>query len=137
MITEFKNEYRFLSNFYPCEIEFDGLIYNSVEHAYVAAKTTDLELRAQIHAIDKPGDVKKFGRTLELRKDWDSIKIGVMEELVAKKFLHADLAYMLKKTGNEFLIEGNWWGDTFWGESPIGIGTNHLGHILMEIRDNL
>ena len=40
-IDSFSKEYRFMTNFYPCEIEFDGNIYSSVEHAYCASKTVN------------------------------------------------------------------------------------------------
>jgi hypothetical protein len=41
--NSFHNEYRFLSNFYPAEVSFEGLVFPTVEHAYVAAKTTDID----------------------------------------------------------------------------------------------
>jgi len=40
-ITSFQGEYRFLSNFWPCHIVRDGLVYPSLEHAYAASKTDD------------------------------------------------------------------------------------------------
>ena len=39
VIDSFVGEYYFLSNFYPCSIEHDGLRYPSSEHAYQAAKS--------------------------------------------------------------------------------------------------
>lgn len=60
-----------------------------------------------------------------------------MEDIVRDKFTrNEDLKAMLLATGDEGLIEGNWWGDTFWGECK-GQGENHLGRILMKIRREL
>ena len=50
-ITEFQNEYRFLSNFWPAVVKYDGMVFQTVEAAYVAAKTTDMNLRKQIQLI--------------------------------------------------------------------------------------
>ena len=48
-----------------------------------------------------------------------------------------DLRSLLVATGDRELIEGNTWGDTFWGvDKNTGQGENHLGRILMELRDH-
>lgn len=137
LIDRFFGQYRFLSNFWPCEIEFEGIIYPSIEHAYVAAKTTDQRIRAQIAAIAKPGAVKKFGRTIVLRDDWEQSKIGFMRQFVAQKFAPGtELAQKLLDTGTRHLEEGNTWGDKFWGVCN-GEGLNWLGRILMSQRIEL
>lgn len=134
-ITSFRDEYTFLSNFYPCNIEFEGFQFNSVECAYVAAKTLDIKERFRISAMLNAGKAKKYGRTLDLRPDWDEIKLQVMEDLVTQKFQIPELKEKLLATEDANLIEGNWWGDKFWGvDSETGIGKNHLGEILMKVR---
>lgn len=137
-ITEFNHEFRFLSNFWPAPLELDNIFYPTAEHAYVAYKTTDVQLRVQISEIETPGKVKRFGRDMELREDWDTVKLAVMTRIVTAKFeQNPDLMPLLMKTAPRTLIEGNSWGDTFWGESPIGTGKNNLGKILMAIRDDI
>lgn len=138
MISEFKGKYRFLSNFYPVTITTDdGLIYPSVEHAYQASKTFDMGERFKISELPTPGLAKKAGKSVKLREDWDKIKLDVMYNLCFKKFVYnADLRHALLETENEELVEGNYWGDTFWGVCR-GEGENHLGKILMEIRESL
>ena len=55
---------------------------------------------------------------------------------IAKFEQNPDLKEKLLATGNKTLIEGTWWKDTFWGiDLKTGQGQNHLGQILMEIRD--
>jgi ribA/ribD-fused uncharacterized protein len=135
-ITKFSGSYRFLSNFYPCSIDYEGLTYPSVEAAYQAAKTTDPVLRLMFTEM-KPGDAKRSGRELPLRPDWETIKLSVMTELIQQKFSrHPNLAELLVMTSDQELIEGNTWGDTFWGVCK-GVGENHLGKILISVRKDL
>lgn len=138
MIKEFRGEYRFLSNFWPCKITFEGIEYPSVENFYVAMKTKDLTLRNHISNIAKPGDVKRFGRGLDIREDWEQVKLPMMEEGLRQKFANPGLKNMLLATGDQELVEGNTWGDVFWGvDLRKGKGENHLGKLLMKIRDEL
>lgn len=134
-IDSFRGEYRFLSNFWMVDIvnPEDRLTYPSVEHAYVASKTLDLRLRIQIRNIAKPGEVKKIGRMLELRPDWEEVKLGIMKRLVLEKFRNPELKQKLLDTGDAILIEGNTWGDTYWGVCN-GKGENNLGKLLMLVR---
>jgi len=152
MIDKFEGENRFLSNFYPSEITHEGIVYPTNEHYYVAMKinepqyiTIDGELknldikrsRVYVSKIKTAGDVKRLGRKLKVRDDWDDVKLSVMEYGVRQKFnKHEDLKNMLLDTGDEELIEGNWWGDTYWGVCN-GKGENHLGKILMRVREEI
>ena len=136
MINEFRGQYRFLSNFYPCLIEFEGNVYISVEHAFQAAKTLDEDWRESIFWARTPSDAKRIGRKVPLREDWEEIKLSVMENLLRQKFNIFDFKSALLATGDEELIEGNWWGDTFWGVCN-GQGENHLGKLLMKIRSEI
>lgn len=137
-ILEFQGPYRFLSNFYPAKMVWDGLEFNTSEHAYVAAKTLDRNLRIKISKITLPGNVKRFGRNMELRSDWEEVKIELMTEIVMAKFSqNPDLFEKLLATGDAILEEGNRWHDLVWGVCPPGSGKgrNELGKILMKIRE--
>lgn len=136
MITSFTGEFRFLSNFWPARVVLDGLTYPTVEHAYQAAKTLSLAERSTIQRCGSPGDAKRMGTRVYLRDDWESVKLNVMEDLLRQKFGHADLRQKLIATGAQPLVEGNTWGDTFWGMCRDK-GQNHLGKLLMQIRDEL
>jgi ribA/ribD-fused uncharacterized protein len=137
-IQTFSGEYRFLSNFWPAVVEYEGITYPSVEHTYQSAKTLEMAERRRIAAIVEPGDAKRAGRALpNQRADWEQVKLRVMEECVRYKFTqHADLREKLLATGDAELIEGNTWGDRFWGVCD-GQGENHLGKILMKVRADL
>lgn len=135
-IDSFTGEYRFLSNFFPTEVTYQGDIYNSVEQAYQASKTNDLGERARIRGEKSPGKAKRLGRRVTLRPDWEQVKLQVMHELVLQKFQDKVLRAELLTTGDLELIENNWWNDYFWGVCR-GTGENHLGKILMKVRDQL
>ena len=132
-ISSFDGDYAFLSNFYPAKVFLDNVEYNTVEHAYQAAKTISLQDREIIRQAYSPSNAKKLGRQVTARTDWEEIKRSVMKGLVMQKFRHPELREKLMATGDAELIEGNWWGDTYWGVCK-GVGQNHLGRILMYVR---
>jgi ribA/ribD-fused uncharacterized protein len=137
-IVSFTGKFRFLSNFYPCKIVYDGIEYPSAEHAYVASKSSDIMQRYAIAEMEHPGEVKKLGRKLKIRSDWEKVKLPIMRSIVQAKFSqNPELMAMLKDTRPNELVEGNTWGDRFWGESPLGNGRNELGKILMSVRDDI
>jgi ribA/ribD-fused uncharacterized protein len=136
IISSFKGENFYLSNFYPCEILFEEINFPSSEHIYVAQKTLDLEIRKKIALVEGAGKVKRIGRSLVLRDDWDDVKLDIMKKIINAKFdQNPDIKEKLINTKDSLLIEGNYWGDTYWGQCPIGKGQNNLGKILMEYRD--
>ena len=134
-ILGFKDEFRWLSNFTLCTVEFDGDIYFSVEHAYQAAKTFDLVKRKLIRE-STAARAKQIGKTLELIPDWDLIKLDVMCDLLMQKFSQEPFRSQLIATSDCYIEETNWWGDVFWGVCS-GKGLNHLGKMIMKIRANL
>jgi ribA/ribD-fused uncharacterized protein len=133
-ITSFTGKYRFLSNFHPCVIVYDEQIYQSSEAAYQAAKTLDFELRSLYTVgLMTPALAKKLGGLLPVRPGWEQNKIDVMRDILRIKFAKPDMWRKLAATGDEELIEGNYWNDIFWGVCK-GQGQNNLGKLLMEIR---
>jgi ribA/ribD-fused uncharacterized protein len=134
-ITSFQGEYRFLSNFWPCNFTYAGFEWNSSEHAYQAMKKQDIEYWNQIRS-KTAGGAKKLGSKVEKDASFNSNRINYMRSiLVAKFYQNPDLLEKLQATAPHDLIEGNSWGDVFWGQCPIGTGSNHLGKLLMELRD--
>lgn len=135
-IVSFSGEHRFLSNFYPVNVKYEGKTYRSVEHAYQAAKTEDEGARKKIREAQTAGEAKRLGRRVKMSDDFEYHKVSVMKELLLQKFKYPELKAKLLATGNSGLIEGNTWGDTFWGVCA-GVGENHLGKLLMEVRAEL
>lgn len=142
MIVEFDGENEFLSNFYHSPIFYEGIVYPTNEHFFQAMKTLDPEERKKIAAADTPGQAKRMGRSVTLRPDWERIKVDVMRTGLMLKFTDAALAKKLLDTGDEELVEGNWWHDQTWGSCFCADhcrtpGRNLLGMLLMELRKDL
>lgn len=142
-ITEFKDSYRFLSNFWPAEVVYEGQKYRTVEHAYQAAKFPGRDDRYNIARESSPGYAKKTARFLSsiggrMRPDWNDVRIEIMRTLVWQKFTtYPGLRRLLLDTEDRPMIEGNRWGDTFWGVDLRDTnfpGENWLGRVLMDVR---
>lgn len=136
MIDHFDGEYAFLSNFYSATVLYEYDAYPTVEHAYQAAKTDDHNSRDLIRISPTPGNAKRLGQKIKLKPDWHLHKQRVMEGLLKQKFAHPELRAMLMATEGHDLVEGNYWRDTYWGIYN-GKGHNHLGKLLMSIRNGI
>lgn len=147
MITSFSGSNRFLSNFSISPIPLkqlnwflgdNDIIVNTVEHAYQAMKGNTLNDQLLIATCAAPGKAKRLGRKIAMRDNWDNIKLDVMRQCLLIKFSDKDLLNLLLATTNSILIEGNTWGDRFWGAELVNnvwTGENNLGKLLMQIRD--
>lgn len=82
------------------------------------------------------GEAKRLGQKVKLRKDWEEVKRKYMYRFLRRKFRHKELRRKLRATGDAKLIEGNNWDDTYWGVCD-GVGKNHLGKLLMKLRDKI
>lgn len=132
-INEFKGKYYFLSNFYSCPIEYNGIKFLNSEAAFQAQKCPN---RASEFSELTPNRAKLLGRRVKLREDWENNKISIMESILRIKFSDDKLKDKLIDTYPAELIEGNTWYDKFWGvDINTGIGENNLGKILMRIRE--
>lgn len=136
MIGEFKGNYFFLSNFYESPVTYGGILYSNNEAAFQAQKTITKEERREFARLN-PSQAKSKGRKVRLRTDWEQVKDTIMYEICLAKFsTNKDLKERLLATGDEELIEGNTWGDRYWGQVE-GVGKNQLGKILMKVRSEL
>lgn len=133
VISEFRKEYYFLSNFYPTKVMFDGLTYDNSEAAYQAQKVTMPELKRVFLGVSG-AKAKEISHEIVVRADWHDVSLDLMEHIIRAKFeQNMDIRNKLLDTCNAELIEGNVWNDTFWGVCN-GVGENHLGKILMSER---
>ena len=129
----FRNNYYFLSNMFPCTISYNGKTYKCVEAAFQAQK----DLNSSLNFTEVDGfTAKKYGRKVNLRKDWNSVRVAIMKEILIAKFTqNPELLFKLKEI-TEPIIEENTWNDTFWGVCR-GRGENHLGKLLEEVKFEL
>lgn len=141
-ITDFRKEYFFLSNFYPCPVFYNGLMFPNSEGAYMACKNDNKEDHLKLASLKTAREAKNYGQTVVLRPQWDDVKYGYMKKVLQDKFTrNPDLGKRLLETGNRQLVEENNWHDLYYGicncEKHQGEGKNALGQILMEIREEL
>lgn len=136
----FKGTY--LSNFWPAPVEYQGLIYPTVENFYQAMRLEDRSAREEFVGLH-PAEAKKKGRAAEQRKDWSTSMAEkvMLYGLRQKFFAGSELANKLLATGSEELVETNYWHDLRWGKCTCpkhqGQGENKLGILLMQVRDEL
>ena len=136
MIKEFRDEYFFLSNFFASPLEFEGIRYLNSEAAFQAQKCKTEEEKRTFSYLN-PSEAKRKGRRVGIREDWEEVKDDMMYQVVKAKFeQNDDLLDRLLETGFQELQEGNTWNDRYWGvDLRTGKGLNHLGQILMRIRE--
>ena len=147
MIDFFKDEYEFLSNFYPSPIELclddcAVVMVPTVEHYFQYMKTFSEEEGIAILAASTPNEAKRLGRKCHLRKDWEEVKDKVMYDALVAKFSIPELREKLLATGDEYLEEGTYWHDNYWGYCHCAkcaniIGQNKLGTLLMKVREEI
>jgi len=135
-INRFKGEYDFLSNRYPCRILCEGLEYRSAEAAFQASKCEDENERKTFAGCSTDKAVLK-GKELKPYAGWEDAQISIMESILQAKFeQNPALMRKLVETGSRVLLNGNNRQETFWGIDLYSwIGENHLGRIIMNIRD--
>ena len=135
-IKSFKGQNYFLSNFYPCAIEYEGQTFPSLECAYQAAKTPNRDVRYYFTIMDNSMEARMWGNKIAMRPDWDRVKYSIMYELLKIKFNNPKLRALLLATEDAQLEESNMHGDKYWG-TVNGHGENNLGKLLMQIREEI
>lgn len=133
------DEFGEFSNFAPYPIQLDGMQWPSSEHYFQAHKFEDAHYRQKIRSTHSAWEAARLGRDRKqkLRRDWESVKVGIMKKAVAAKFSqHPALKALLLSTGDAKLVEHTD-NDTYWGDGGDGKGQNMLGQTLMQVRQAL
>ncbi|AFY59724.1 NADAR family protein [Synechococcus sp. PCC 6312] len=134
--------YGCFSNFSRHGFHLAGCYWPTAEHYYQAQKfinTGHAYLSQRIQLAPTPGEAAQIGRDPRhpLRPDWEKVKLEVMYAAIQAKFqTHSDIRGILLGTGEEDLVE-NSPVDSFWGCGANGNGSNHLGRLLMQLRQEL
>ncbi|MBW4679641.1 MAG: NADAR family protein [Microcoleus vaginatus WJT46-NPBG5] len=134
--------YGYFSNFSLHGIHLAGKDWQTVEHYYQAQKFAGSEdefIIPLIHSAATPEEAAAIGRdkNRKLRSDWESAKYMIMREAVLTKFLtHGDIQTLLLATGEAEIVEDSP-TDCYWGCGPEKTGQNHLGKILMSVRQQI
>jgi hypothetical protein len=154
MITKFKGQYDFLDPAYYCLAEYDGELYNSAEAAFLAAQFDSPYFLSMFRNPVLPiWRARELSKKLQRRRDWTpELALEVMRRVTLDKFSRtAKLRSALLASGDERIIAENNWHEQFWGcctcdtrpgkfgrrSSCSAPGLNHLGEILMAVRQKL
>ncbi|ADY27605.1 Conserved hypothetical protein CHP02464 (plasmid) [Deinococcus proteolyticus MRP] len=136
-VTSFTGPFSFLGNFHSEKaVRYGALQFQTLEAAFQAAKTGDVDIQRRIAAAPSPKEAKAIGRALQLREDWEDMKEQVMLDLLREKFSHRVYREQLLGTGLVPLIHNNAHKDAFWGVYK-GEGQNRLGKLLMQVREEI
>ena len=128
-----------LSNFSPHPFQLKGVTWPTSEHYFQAQKFAGSPDEEEIRTTASPMIAARMGRDRKrpLRGDWETVKEQIMREALHAKFTqHADIRELLLSTGDALLIEHTK-NDRYWADGGDGTGRNRLGHLLMELRDEL
>jgi ribA/ribD-fused uncharacterized protein len=140
-----KGEFGALSNMAPgFPLHIDGIIIKNSEALYQALRFPDFpEIQSKIISFPSPISAKKFGREHidKSRSDWNQNRFKIMKFCLELK-LHQNIdtfSKILLQTKELPIVEyteiDKVWGATDEGE--FYSGTNALGRLLMELRENL
>lgn len=134
-----RGEYGAFSNFSRHAVRYKNRIWKTSEHAYQADKFDAPDVKNKIFHANTPGIAADIGRDRKnpLRKDWESVKVQIMYDVIKAKFTqHDHLKELLLSTGDRLIVEHTV-NDTFWADGGDGKGKNMLGKLLMRLRDEL
>ena len=142
-IDSFKEEYRFLSNFYQAPVTYSGLTYPNAEAAFQAQKCRNEADKVKYTQVKNPVRAKQMGKKEPgLPENWREISYDIMLDIERAKFSTPEMAGKLLSTGNAELVEGNNHHDNLWGDCSCArcaakVGENRLGKILLQVREEL
>jgi predicted NAD-dependent protein-ADP-ribosyltransferase YbiA (DUF1768 family) len=154
VITQFKEKYDFLDPAYYCLAEYDGVIYNSAEAAFLASQYDSPYFRSMFRDSALPiWRARELAKRLQKRRDWTpELSLELMRQITLDKFSRSlNLRSLLLATRHERIVAENNWHEQFWGrcicntrpgkygqkDACLMPGSNHLGKILMSVRDQL
>jgi ribA/ribD-fused uncharacterized protein len=142
------------ANFFSCPaLIIDGVSWPTTEHYFQAQRFTDPRAQEFIRNCATPRAAFECvrGGNLEFNAfrnadpsfgdqdaAWHAKKPQVMYKALCAKFRQNPRFWeLLNGTGNQVLVEDAGGRDPYWGNGPAGHGTNVLGLLLMQVRQEL
>ncbi len=141
MIGFYEREFYPFSNFSSFQVRWKGKLWPTSEHAYQAAhvfKTAPKRVE-KIYKAKSALEGFKIAKTNvdKVPKDWEEIKVAVMEDIVRHKLnQNPYVMHKLIQTGNRYLLEDSP-KDDCWGWGLKRNGRNELGKIWMKLRKEI
>ena len=141
VIGFYPREFYCFDNFSSFKVKYDGYLYSSVEEAYQALgfKESAPDIYQEIINCYSAHEAQKiaYANKDKRRKDWDEIKVSIMEELLRCKI--EQNPYVKKKLleTKDYTIVEDSPKDSFWGWGEDRNGNNQLGKLWMKLRDEM
>ena len=143
----YEQDFYVLSNFSSFRVKWQGIDFDTSEHAYHWEKFRDHpdawsaagSIAEQVRRAPSAHAAFKLAERCKPRRrpDWDDVKVEIMRGILkAKVDQHEYVRRKLLETGTRELVEDSW-RDDFWGWGPNKDGKNMLGRLWMEIREEL
>ena len=133
-----ENQWHYLSPFSAHEVELDGVVYKTAEHAYQTVRMVPevrqavMETTSPMNAWRKAQELKAAGKL-----DPEHDKYDLMERIFrAKLEQHADIKAILLESGDQELLKV-YDTDYYWGTGADGSGENQMGKLWMKLRSEL
>jgi len=134
----YPKEFYVFDNFTAFQVEYDGILFPTSEHAYQATKfkKTSPETYELVRNARSAHDAQRIANENKDKADpeWTNYKVSVMKDILRNKI--EQHPYVLKKliqSGNREIIEDSW-RDSTWGWGENKDGQNLLGKLWMELR---
>lgn len=132
-----ESEFHVLSNFSSHQVEIDGVLYPTCEHAYHALRYNDIEIQKEIiqaKSARKAWEISQWYKDKQL-EDFD--KVVIMKSILIEKLnQHEDVREALFNS-QDSILEKQIEVDLFWGISSNNQWKNMLWNLWMEIRNKL
>ncbi len=134
----YPKEFYVFDNFSSFQVDYDGYLWPTSEHAYQAAifKNTSNEVVNKIKNARSAHDAQKIAlenKSLQ-PENWNKVEGKIMKEILRHKInQHPYVLKKLLQSGNREIIEDSW-RDSNWGWGHNKTGRNKLGRIWMELR---
>ena len=106
-IGRFRGSFNFLSNFHAAPFYWKEKFWPTIEHAFQASKTDDVQAKEAIRNAPSPSEAKRLGRSVLLIPNWEGAKVDIMRRLLYEKFTQRpSLKHRLLATRSSSLVEG-------------------------------
>lgn len=134
-------EYYVFDNFSSFQIEYQGKIYPTSEHAFQSVQfiKSDPKLAEVIRNAKSAHDAQKLAEENKDKRETnrEEIKLDVMKEILhCKVEQHPYVKKKLLQSGDRDIVEDSW-RDDYWGWGENKTGENMLGKLWMEVRKEI
>jgi ribA/ribD-fused uncharacterized protein len=133
-----ESRWHYLSPFSAHEVEIDGMIYKTAEHAYQALRMK-AEAQEKIRNAASPLEAWRLAQEAKKKGSLDESvdKDELMEKIFrAKLAQHSDIMDILKESCERELLKV-YDTDYYWGTGTDGSGQNKMGKLWMKLRNEL